>query len=764
MNNQIVYKNQIRSYSIWIGLGGIIFPLIAWLIDTSLKDMPFGLSEIIQIHLENPLHWIIDLAPFVLSFATYYILYYFHKRHEDLNLRLNTELEKTKKILEFTENLRQRKFDTKFFVDGDADELGKSLVQLRDNLKKNKEEEINRRREDDQRHWATAGLAKFGEILRNYNDNMEDLSYQVISNLVNYLNVNQGGFYILHDENIDEKYFELIASHAFDRKKYSDKKIPWGEGLIGVCALEKDTVFIKQVTDSYVTITSGLGKANPRCILIVPLKINDEVQAVIEFASFRVLEKFEIEFVEKLAESIAATVASYKINARTARLLIESQKQAEKLAKQEILVRQNLDELKVTQEEAAKQSEQFVSFTNSVNHTLIRAEYNTSGVLLYANTKFLKKLGYGTNSEVEGKHISIFINKKDREWFNKIWDGLVKGGPHFEGDMKHVTKQGKDLWTMATYVSIRNNDGKPQKILFLGIDTTDQKKQSLDYEGQMNALNRSSVKAEFTPEGKIIDCNEKFLDALKYTKNEIKTKIVYDFFDKDDIKDFIPNWSRVVQETPYEGQVRFIKKNGEDIWFHSDFTAVHDMYGDVAKVIFIANDITEQKRLEQNYQQQNEQLRIQEEKLRMNEVDLSKKLKETREEMKMQFKEIETVKMLNEKTLQGLHDAVVTINKRDIIVFYNQASENLWGYTRDEVIGKKVHFLLPHEYHTNSDEFLGKYFKISAENKMIGQRKEMFIINKFGERVQILVTLSEAQYGNEYNLTAFIQHIEVELF
>ena len=64
-----------------------------------------------------------------------------------------------------------------------------------------------------------------------------------------------------------------------------------------------------------------------------------------------------------------------------------------------------------------------------------------------------------SNTEVEGKHISMFINKKDREWFEPLWEELANGGKHFEGYMKHVTKQGQDLWTMATYTCVRKEDG-----------------------------------------------------------------------------------------------------------------------------------------------------------------------------------------------------------------------------------------------------------------------------------------------------------------
>lgn len=755
---------QIITKYILFGVGiGLIFPILYFVLSIESYDAAFAdiLLDFKNDFVDNQALWLLSSLFIVLGIFGYIVGSFFAKSTEKSFREAESRLESYKQLSEFAIKLRDGEIDAEYTFDKEED-LGRALIELRNNIRQNKEEDEIRQKEDRQRRWVTEGLAKFGEILRMHSNNLEDLASSIISDLVKYMEAEQAGFFVLNDNEEKEKYFEMMACFAYDRHKFANKRIEWGEGLIGACALEKETIFMTNVTDGYVEITSGLGQANPRCVLIVPLKVNEEVHGVIELASFKIYAPFEIEFVEKIGESIASTIASVKISLQTNRLLKESQDTAAKMAEQEEVLRQNMEELKATQREAAKQAEEFISFTNSVNHTLIRAEYDTKGILLYANSKFIEKLEYSDSTEVIGHHISMFINEKDKVWFNKIWEGLAHGGRHFEGDMKHVTKYGNDLWTMATYVCVRNNEGGVDKILFLGTDITENKKQSLDYEGQINALNRSSIKSDFYPNGKIIECNEKFMTVMGYTMTELKQKRVFDFISEEDLNSFELVWDNVINRIPFDGRIKTITKDNEEKWFHGTFTAVDNMYGEVAKIVFIANEVTEQIRIENKIKQQTEQLKIQEKKLQQSQVELSQKLKETREEMKLQFKEIETVKILNEKTLEGTLDAIVTINEGNIIEFFNKAAEELWGYTKKEVLGQQIEFLLPASF--NSDEsYLGKFFKYS-EDLLLRTRTEVFIADKEGNKIPVLVTLAEARVGKDYRLTAFIQNIEVELF
>jgi PAS domain S-box-containing protein len=448
---------------------------------------------------------------------------------------------------------------------------------------------------------------------------------------------------------------------------------------------------------------------------------------------------------------------------RTAQLLKESQEQGELMERQEAEMRINMEALKHTQIEAAKQSEQFISFTNSVNHTMIRAEYSVDGFLLYANTKFLTKLGYSSTSEIEGKHISMFISDKDKAWFNELWQNLASGGKHFEGDMKHVTKSGTDVWTMATYVSVRDIMRKPVKILFLGIDITESKKESLDYKGQIDALNRSTMKAEYGPDGRVLEMNHKLIDILQFTPDELVKRTIFNFLTATDLEDFKVIWRNIINGVPFEGRHKWFTKTGEERWFQGTYTVVHDMYGEPAKIVFIGNDVTEQIRIEEKAREQTEILREQEQKLSQSKVELSKKLKEAREEMKLQFREVSIVKILSDKTLEGMLDAVVTINQDNRITLFNRAAEELWGIQHEEVLNKEISELLPTDNIAKEDNYLGNFFK-SGDKTLIGKRTEVFIVDKFDNHINVLVTLAEAAIGERYTLTAFIQKIEVELF
>jgi GAF domain-containing protein len=143
----------------------------------------------------------------------------------------------------------------------------------------------------------------------------------------------------------------LKGCYAFDRVKFQQKTFEMGEGLLGQVMLEKDTLYMTDLPKNYIQITSGLGKANPDSLLIVPLKNNEQVVGAIEIASFDTIPAYKITFLEKIGESIASAIITARNNQQTASLLEEVQIINEQMRSQEEEMRQNMEMLQETQEE-----------------------------------------------------------------------------------------------------------------------------------------------------------------------------------------------------------------------------------------------------------------------------------------------------------------------------------------------------------------------------------------------------------------------------
>jgi PAS domain S-box-containing protein len=421
---------------------------------------------------------------------------------------LNILVSSLKRISEFALKIGEGNFQSQFEPQSKQDVLGNSLILMRNNLKEASEAEEKRKKEDSHRSWAAQGLAKFSEILRQNNDNMQEFSFAIISNLVKYLGITTGGFYIINDESIEDTYIELTACVAYNRKKYLQKRIEIGVTLVGQCVQERETIYLTDIPGDYIKITSGLGVDNPKSLLLIPLKVNEDVFGVVELASFEPFEQYQIEFIEKLSESIASTISSVKISVNTAKLLAESREKSERLAQQEEEVRQNIEEMMATQDEMVHQikeekkrnsalKQEFnekitkleqklksqqelqvrmkVSLDNNieaVNNSFGVVEYKMHGEFLNANDKFLRMTGMSF-AQFTGKLQSMFMMKEkvNAIEFQTLWSDLSKGKTR--SLINQYFFDDKERWFYETFSPVKNEKGEFFKVITLVQDITE---------------------------------------------------------------------------------------------------------------------------------------------------------------------------------------------------------------------------------------------------------------------------------------------------
>ena len=237
---------------------------------------------------------------------------------------LNFIIKKTKDLEVFTKKIKDGDFKAKLRNFNEKNILDKSMVSIQSVLEKAKKDEILRIEEDKKRNWSIKGYSDLGRILREDSENIENIAYNSLKFLIEYLKCNQGGFFIVNDNNKENIFLEQIASYAYNRKKFVQKIINKNEGLIGRVYQESETIYLTEIPKNYLTIKSGTGGKSPKSILIVPVMRNNKIFGIIEIASFENFKDFEIEFVENTGEIIAATLATLKNSTNFISLVIDS--------------------------------------------------------------------------------------------------------------------------------------------------------------------------------------------------------------------------------------------------------------------------------------------------------------------------------------------------------------------------------------------------------------------------------------------------------
>jgi PAS domain S-box-containing protein len=382
-------------------------------------------------------------------------------KYAQLNQMKNELLSKKAQMtaaLEFVKAITQGNLDTGLKItagDGVESELSGSLVNMRDQMKKISAEEK-------QRHWVTEGLAKFGDILRQKNDSLTALSDIIIRSLVKYMGANQGALYLINEEKPADVFIELTACYAYERKKHINHRIEMGEGLIGQAALEKSTLYMTCVPQNYIKITSGLGEALPRNLLIVPLKLEEKIFGLVEIASFELIQPHQVEFVERLGENIASTISSVKTNEKTKRLLEETQAQAEQMRAQEEEVRQNMEELAATQEELHRILKEVQAQERYMNELIDSASdsilvIDTSYKIMSAN-KTLRQTYTALNIDVvKGLDASKLFEGTDWLKYKSFYDRTFAGETFQRTEL--FQSHGFELYFLSQHTPIRDHNG-----------------------------------------------------------------------------------------------------------------------------------------------------------------------------------------------------------------------------------------------------------------------------------------------------------------
>jgi HAMP domain-containing protein/CheY-like chemotaxis protein/signal transduction histidine kinase len=190
--------------------------------------------------------------------------------------------------------------------------------------------------------WLKTNLARFTNMLQGQRD-LATVGRLMLSELAPLVEAQHGVIYQVEEG--PAPGLKLLAAYADDAANGHAQQLQLGEGLIGQCARDARRLFITEIPAEVVPIRSGLFKAPPRHVIVLPVLFEGHVKAVIELASLGAFTDLQLSFLEQLTMSIGIVLNSIEATMQTEGLLKQSQQLATELQTQQRELQQTNEQL-----------------------------------------------------------------------------------------------------------------------------------------------------------------------------------------------------------------------------------------------------------------------------------------------------------------------------------------------------------------------------------------------------------------------------------
>lgn len=253
---------------------------------------------------------------------------------------------------------------------------------------------------------------------------------------------------------------------------------------------------------------------------------------------------------------------------------------------------------KVVSKDMSRDNSENISLIHALNRSQAVIEFSTEGIIVSANENFLNCMKYDL-SDIEGEHHRIFCDEKysQSSEYKDFWKTLLEG-EFVSGEFKRIDKNGRDVWIIASYNPILDENGEVYKIIKFATDVTDAK---VELQARVDIMNMTSIVSESDLKGDILSVNDKFIEVSKYPKEELigqpHSTTRHPDMPKEVFKEL---WSTIGKRKMFRGVIKNLAKDGTPYYVDAVIAPVVGRNGRPRKYLGVRYDITDTEIERQN--------------------------------------------------------------------------------------------------------------------------------------------------------------------
>lgn len=260
--------------------------------------------------------------------------------------------------------------------------------------------------------------------------------------------------------------------------------------------------------------------------------------------------------------------------------------------------------------------------------------------------------------------------------------------------------------------------------------------------------------AELSNTGDMLIVNEKLKEELNLAGSNAIFNI-NDFINDLDKPSFEKAWMRLINNGNFDGIINFTCQDGKVKALDINLIAIKSFSNDIVKIVLVGTDKSAIASVEERYEQLSEETNKLKDELSRTDEEINKRVREVREQLATQYKEVERIRIRNDKTIENAPIAIVGFNLQGKIEVFNKKACELWGYQPSEIIKSPISKLFPQSL-VQGEGFIASICDMD-KIKPLNQRELVEIQDSANSAQKSYVTLTDARVAKEHNYIAYFE-------